>query len=308
MRSQPDDMGMGPTEEHEPVKQVAVKRTAWVSIWTNLSTSVMQIVTGISSGSQGLIADGIHSLSDVVGDGVVLVAAKHSHAGADDQHHYGHHRYETAATLILGAILLAVAAGMVLAGARKLEHPELIPTVHILALWVALGVLVIKEVLFRYMLAIGKKVGSTMLVANAWHARSDAASSLVVAAGIVGNLLGYPLFDPLAAIVVGLIVGKMGWEFFIDAFHDLMDRSAGEEAHDGIGHTIMSVPGVLGFHDLRTRKSGDLILADVHLEVDGKMSVFQAHEIAESVLERVRAKHPVLHLLTHVDPAPPSCQ
>jgi cation diffusion facilitator family transporter len=184
----------------------------------------------------------------------------------------------------------------------KLEQPELIQQVKLIALWVALGALVAKELLFRYMLAVGQQVRSSMLIANAWHARSDAAASLVVSVGIVGNLLGYHMLDPLAALIVGFMVTKMGWGFAWDALHDLMDRAVDEQITQGIRQTLTETPGVLGWHDLKTRKMGDLVLADVHLEIDADMTVEQGHAIALDARRRVMAQHAVLNLMTHVDP------
>ncbi|TLS69065.1 cation transporter [Mariprofundus erugo] len=291
-----------PSEERD----AATRKSTWTSVAVNLCLSITQVITGFFSSSQGLIADGIHSLSDLVADFVVLIAAHHSKKEADENHHYGHQRYENGASLALGAILLAVGIGMAWSAAHKLEAPETIATVHMAALWVALVALVAKELLFRYMLAVAERVRSSMLVANAWHARSDAASSLVVAIGIGGNLLGLPLLDPVAALIVGIMVGKMGWGFFWDALHDLMDRSAAEEQIKAISETISNTPGVLGFHDLKTRKTGDMILADVHLEIDGQLTVEQGHDIALLVTTNVMSNHPVLHLMTHVDPAIPA--
>jgi cation diffusion facilitator family transporter len=171
-------------------------------VGVNLVLSTIQIVVGVLAKSQGLIADGIHSLSDLVADFVVLFANHHSQKDADEGHPYGHHRFETAASLVLGLLLLGVGVGMVWSAVVKLENPEAIAQVHVIALWVAGAALVGKELLFRYMLAVAKRVKSSMLVANAWHARSDAASSLVVGIGIAGNLAGYPILDPIAALIV----------------------------------------------------------------------------------------------------------
>jgi cation diffusion facilitator family transporter len=174
-----------------------------------------------------------------------------------------------------------------------------------MALWVALGALVVKEGLFRYMLAVAERVRSTMLVANAWHARSDAASSLVVALGIGGSLLGFPLLDPVAALIVGIMVAKMGWKFTWEALHDLMDRAVAEAELSGIHDTLLATPGVLGIHDAKSRKMGDLILLDVHLEIDGSKSVREGHDIAVEARRRVMTKFPVLNVMTHVDPKEP---
>ncbi len=299
------DMAELDSEEDTPEREAATKRSTWTSVVVNLCLTISQVIAGLVSGSQGLIADGIHSLSDLVADFVVLLAVHHSKKGPDEEHHYGHHRYENAASLVLGGLLLAVGVGMIWSAVHKLQSPETIPTVHIVALWVALGALVVKEVLFRYMLAVAERVRSTMLVANAWHARSDAASSLVVAVGIGGNLLGFALLDPIAALIVGFMVSKMGWEFSWDALHDLMDRAADEEQIAGIAADILATPGVLGFHELKTRKAGDMILADVHLEINGSLTVAEGHDIARQAKLNVMNNHPVLYLMTHVDPVTP---
>jgi len=264
--------------------------------------STVQIVVGVWAKSQSLIADGIHSLSDLVADFVVLFANHHSQKDADEDHPYGHQRFETAASLVLGLLLLAVGVGMVWSAVVKLENPESVPQVHSVALWVAGGALVGKELLFRYMLAVAKKVKSSMLVANAWHARSDAASSLVVGVGIAGNLAGYPILDPIAALIVGFMVGKMGWEFGWDAMHDLMDRAVDEQEVQAIRQTLLDTPGVAGVHDVRTRKMGDMVVVDAHLEVDAQITVEEGHDIAVEARQRVMQRHRVLNLMTHVDP------
>ncbi|XUW93559.1 cation diffusion facilitator family transporter (plasmid) [Burkholderia sp. M6-3] len=289
--------------EHSPAERSAVAtRSTWVSVGVNLCLTLAQVIAGIFSGSQGLIADGVHSLSDLVADFVVLFASHHSGKGADEKHPYGHQRFETGASLALGALLSAVGIGMLWSAVRKLEDPATVQRVHIAALWVAIGALIAKELLFRYMLAAATRVKSSMLVANAWHARSDAASSLVVGVGIVGNLAGYPILDPIAALIVGLLVVKMGWHFGWDALHDLMDRSADEHEVIAVRQTLLATPGVIGVHDLRTRKMGDMIVVDVHIEVDAAISVEAGHEIAVAARQHVLARHRVLNVMTHVDP------
>jgi len=176
-------------------KQEAGKRSTLVSVVVNIGLTIFQVVAGVISGSQGLIADGIHSLTDLVSDFVVLIANHHSGKDADGDHHYGHQRYETAASLFLGVSLLVVGVGMLWRAGERIIDPVIAGHIQILALYVALGSLLAKEVLFRYMLSVAQRVRSSMLVANAWHARSDAASSLVVSVGIVGALLGYPVLD-----------------------------------------------------------------------------------------------------------------
>lgn len=285
-----------------PERNAAAKRSTLVSVVVNIVLSVLQVVVGIFSASQALIADGIHSLSDLMSDLVVLLANAKSIKAADDDHQYGHLRYENAAAFLLGLLLLAVSVGMLWSAVVKLQEPEHIPEVHVVALWVAVGTLVAKEALFRYMLSVALQIRSGMLIANAWHARSDAASSFVVAVGIIGNLMGYPLLDPIAALIVGLMIGRMGWKFAWEAMGDLMDRAISPEEYDAIHQTIRETPGVLGLHDMRTRRVGDLIIVDVHLELDAKLTVLEGHQIAHEASQRVLHRHPVLNVMTHVDP------
>jgi cation diffusion facilitator family transporter len=289
--------------EHTPQQRAAAaSRSTWVSVAVNVVLTATQIAVGIVSKSQGLVADGIHSLSDLVADFVVLFAGHHARKDADEDHPYGHQRFETAASMVLGVLLLAVGVGMLWSAVGKLEAPETVQQVHVVALYVAGAALVAKELLFRYMLAVAKQVKSSMLVANAWHARSDAASSLVVGLGIIGNLAGYPILDPIAALIVGLMVAKMGWGFAWDAMHDLMDRAVDDQEVDAIRRTLTDTPGVHSVHDVRTRKMGDMIVVDAHIEVDASISVEAGHDIAVQARHRVMQRHRVLNLMTHVDP------
>ncbi len=289
-------------EQARQLRIVAASRSTWVSVVVNVLLTGSQVTVGVLAKSQGLIADGLHSLSDLIADFVVLIANHHSQKDADANHAYGHQRFETAASLALGALLIIVGLGMLWSAVHKLRDPASIATVHIAALWVAAGALIAKELLFRYMLATAKRVKSSMLIANAWHARSDAASSLVVGIGIIGNLAGMPLLDPIAALVVGLMVTRMGWTFAWDALHDLMDRSVDSMEIERICGTLAAVPGLRGFHDLRTRKMGDMIVVDVHLEIDATLSVEASHAIAIEARRRVLDEHRVLSVMTHVDP------
>lgn len=283
-------------------RKLAMRRSTWTSVSVNTLLTVLQIVIGILTGSQALLADGLHSLSDLIADGVVLLAGHHSHRGPDADHHYGHYRYETAASLALGILLILTGLGMGAAALNKLSSAHTLGPVHVIALWVALGALIAKGLLFRYMLGIANRVRSSLLVANAWHAYSDAASSLVVAIGLIGNMYGYYFLDPVAALIVGLMVIQMGWRFGWQALHELMDHATDEDTLKQIRHTLLTTPGVQGLHELRTRKMGDLILVDVHLEIDATLTVAAGHSIAESARDRVMAALPVMNVMTHVDP------
>ncbi len=283
-------------------KRRAAKVSTLVSVAVNIILSILQILVGFLGSSQALIADGIHSLSDLFSDFVVLIANHKGSKVADDDHHYGHQRFENAASLFLGASLALVGIGILWNASRKIMFPAAAQTIQIEALWVALFTLVAKEVLFRYMLVVAKKVKSSMLVANAWHARSDAASSLVVAVSIIGALLGYRILDIVGALIVGLIIVKTGWDFTWEALHDLMDRAVDDEKNQKIIEIVQSTSGVIGCHDLRTRKMGDMIAMDIHIEVKGDITVRESHDIVLDVEARLTSAMPVLDVMIHVDP------
>ena len=293
-----------PTDvQYDPHERALVaSRSTWVSVGVNLCLSSSQIAVGILARSQGLVADGVHSLSDLVADFIVLLACHHGQKDADDNHQYGHQRFETAAKLVLGVLMLLVGAGMLWTAFSKLENPGVVQAIHVSALWVAAGAFLFKELLFRYMLQAARRIKSSILVANAWHARSDAAASLVVGVGIIGNLAGYPMLDPIAALIVGFMVAKMGWTFGWDALNDLMDRAADEQEVDAIRCTLVATPGVIDVHDVRTRKMGDMIIVDAHLGVDAMISVDAGHMISLAARQRVLQRHRVLNLMIHIDP------
>ncbi|SDB87134.1 cation diffusion facilitator family transporter [Paraburkholderia lycopersici] len=283
-------------------KHEVARRTTWVSVAVNSVLVVLQITIGFFAHSQALIADGVHSLADIVSDFVVLLANRHSGAKPDADHNYGHSRYETVASLFLGALLIAVGVGMLARAGTRIANLEDIPPLHMSALFVALVVLVSKEGLFRYMLREAQRVRSAMLIANAWHARSDAASSLVVAIGIVGSLAGVRLLDPIAAAIVGFMVARMGWVFGWEALQDLSDRALDEAAAADLRTLLLETPGVLDVHEMRTRKTGDLALVDAHILVDPLISVSEGHYIAETARSRLLTDSRVLDALIHVDP------
>lgn len=277
-------------------------RSTWISVWVNVFLASAQVAIGIYARSQALIADGLHSLSDLVADGVVLFAARHSHAEADAEHPYGHARFETAASLAIGLILVGTGVGMVWAAGVKLHDGQNLGAVHPLALVTALVTLVAKEGLFRYMRRIGERLKSSMLIANAWHARADAASSLVVALGITANLLGYHSMDAVAAAIVGFMIVKAGWEFSVDAFHGLTDHALDPEEIERIRRTVQAVDGVLDLHNLRTRRMGDWAVIDMHVEVGPHLTVSEGHYIAEQISARVKEAHRVAECTVHIDP------
>jgi cation diffusion facilitator family transporter len=283
-------------------KQRVARKSTFVSIALNTVLMTLQIVIGTIAHSQALVADGVHSLADLISDFVVLIANRHSGAKPDADHNYGHSRYETVASLFLGALLISVGVGMLWRAGTRLADLQNIPAVHMSALAIATLVLVCKELLFRYMLREAKRVRSAMLIANAWHARSDAASSLVVGIGVLGSLAGVRLLDPIAAAIVGFMVARMGWTFGWDALQDLSDRALDETAAADMRALLLATPGVRDVHEMRTRKMGDFALVDAHILVDPMISVSEGHYIAESARLRVLTDKRVLDALIHVDP------
>lgn len=283
-------------------RHVEGRRITWISIAVNLVLTAMQIVIGWIAHSQALIADAMHTLSDIVADAFVLYANRKGAEAADADHPYGHGRYETAASLVLGLLLAATGTGILLAAAERLSDIGSLPPVGVWALWAALATLIAKEGLFRYMLRIAERLRSPMLVANAWHARADALSSLVVAAGIGGALLGFRFADAVAAIVVGAMIVRTGLRFAWEAMQELMDAGLAPQDVAAIRQTIEQTPGVIGLHDLRTRRMAHQVLVDAHVQVDSRISVSEGHRIAEQSRARVLAAHEdVLDVLVHID-------
>ncbi len=289
-------------EPAHPERFAAARKSTWVSIFINLLLTLLQVVAGYFGRSQSLMADGLHSLSDLLADIMVLFANRHGNRIADAEHPYGHARIETAATLILGVALAGLGIALLIAAGMRLQHPEEVQKVHPFTFWIALVALAAKEGMFRYMLAVAMRVRSQMLIANAWHARSDAASSLVVMVGIGGNLLGATFLDLVAAAVVGMIIAHMGGKFALGALAELIDTGLSEAEVAAIRQTLLSTPGVRGLHELRTRKMADSALVDAHIIVDPKISVSEGHYIAEMARQSVLRNHEVLDVMVHIDP------
>ena len=278
------------------------QRITWVSVAVNIVLTAMQLVVGLIAHSQSLIADAMHTLSDIVADAFVLFANRKGAEAADEDHPYGHGRFETAASLVLGLLLAGTGAGILIAAAGRLQDIGSAPPVGVAAMWAALFTLAAKEGLFRYMLAKAERLRSPMLVANAWHARADALSSLVVAAGIAGALLGFNFADAVAAIIVGAMIVHAGFKFAWAAIRELIDTGLSAEEVDAIRHTIASTSGVLSMHELRTRRMAHQVLVDAHVQVNPRISVSEGHRVAESARQRVLENHPeVLDVLVHVD-------
>jgi cation diffusion facilitator family transporter len=292
-----------PTEQVDTERYRAGQRITLVSVAVNIVLTVIQLIVGFVANSMALVADAMHTLSDIVADGFVLWANRKGAEVADDEHPYGHGRYETAASLVLGLLLTITGVGILVSAAGRLQSIGELPPVGVAAMWAAIFTLIGKEGLFRYMLGIAERLRSPMLIANAWHARADALSSLVVAAGVGGALLGFTFADAVAAIVVGGMIIKAGLGFAWEAMRELIDTGLPAEEVAAIRKTLATTPGVVDLHELRTRRMAHRVFVDVHVQVDGDITVRAGHEIGEQARKRVLASHPeVLDVLIHLDP------
>ena len=281
-----------------------VRHVTLVGSVVDLLLGIIKIVGGWFSHSHALIADGVHSFSDLVTDVLVLYAAKHAHAEADEEHPYGHARIETAATVGLGIALILVSLGIVYDAVSSLLNPEalLVPEAWAIAL-AALSV-VSKEVVYHYTMRYSRRLDSEMLRANAWHSRSDAITSVVVIVGVGGALLGLTYLDAVAALVVAAMVGKIGFDVAKSSMSELIDTGLESDHLDDIRDTIQSVDGVESLHLLRTRRMAGRVLADVHLILrDPRVSVSEGHQISETVRAvLMRRFQNIADVTVHIDP------
>ncbi|MDR1462453.1 MAG: cation diffusion facilitator family transporter [Azoarcus sp.] len=280
----------------------AIRRVTLVAIVTNSALTLGQIAVGLFAQAFSLVADAAHTLSDLITDFMVLAAGRHGADPADLDHPYGHGRIETATSLMLGASLAAVGIGFLWTSGIRLQHMDAQTPLHPAALIMALFTLAAKETLSRFTLAAGRRLRAPLLEANAWHARSDAASSLVVAIGIGGSLAGYPFLEPLAAAVVGFLILRMGIRLGWNAVRELIDTGLPPEELARMRQTIAGTPGVAGLHELRTRHMAQRVLCDAHVQVDPRITVSEGHYISDNVALAVRAAHPdVSEVLVHID-------
>ncbi len=275
----------------------------------NLALLAFKFVAGIVGHSAAMVADAIHSLSDFATDIIVLVFVRISAKPQDAGHDYGHGKFETLATLFVALALVAAAIGIIVSGAVKFVHwlqGETLEMPGKLALWAALLSILVKEVLYRYTAAKGKALDSPAVVANAWHHRSDAFSSIGAAIGIGGALLlgeKWAVLDPLASIGVGVMLVKVAWDLLKVSTGELTDSSLPEETEKEIEDIICSFPQVSEPHNLRTRRIGNRIAIEAHVRLDGKMSLTEAHDIVSALEAALRARFGASTLVTiHMEP------
>lgn len=279
------------------------KRVALVGMSTNIVLTIAQIIGGIATHSQALVADAMHTLSDLVGDIVVLFAAHHAGKAADANHPYGHGRIETLATVVLGLLLGGVAVVILMRAWERLAGDAPLMAPDPWAMFFAFLAIVGKEGLYHYTVHVAKRISSPMLKASAWHHRSDAISSVLVLLAIGGAQLGFPWLDAVAAILVAAMIFYMAVQLILESTSELVDTGLEPQEVQDIRAFICAIDGVENVHLLRTRRMGGRVLADVHLQVDGRISVSEGHHIGETVMYRLRRQFPnISDVVVHIDP------
>ncbi len=273
-----------------------IRRVTWVGFYVNAMLMFLKIVVGLYGHSDALVADGVHSMSDFATDLIVLIFVGIAYRGADSEHPYGHGKFETFASMIIGAILIAVGVGIGVSGfktAKRCLEGEIIARPDTLTLVVAMVSIVSKELLYRYTVATARKVDSVALRANAWHHRSDAISSIATLFGVgAAYLLGdkWIILDPIAAILIAVFIVVSAIHICRPAIDELLDKSLSPSQTKSVEEAIISVDGVRKFHRLRTHRNGHIIIIDVHIKVDSNITVEQGHFIATNVENRLKAE------------------
>ncbi|HHF7347841.1 TPA: cation diffusion facilitator family transporter [Legionella feeleii] len=278
------------------------KKVTLIGALTNAVLGVIKLIGGFLYHSHALAADGVHSFADLITDFMVIFASKYGSQDADDSHPYGHQRIETAATLILALLLILAGIGIAWDSLDEIIHGN-----HDKPGWIALPIallsIVANEILFHYTRHVGTSIQSALVLANAWHHRSDAASSIVVALGLIGSLAGFLYLDAIAAIIVGCMIVKMGWSYGWNSVKELVDTAVDPKLLTQIEQTIQSVDGVEKIHQLRSRFMGGDILIDVHILVTPHISVSEGHYIAQHVHRTlIKQFMRVKDVIVHVDP------
>ena len=288
-------------------REKQIYRVTIVGSIANFFLLVFKFVAGILGQSSAMIADAVHSLSDFVTDIIVLVFVKVSAKPKDAGHDYGHGKYETLATAIIGIVLLMVGTGIFWNGLNQIlafYRGEKLGSPDLIALIAALASIVVKEILYRYSVIVGHKVQSQAVVANAWHHRSDAFSSIGTALGIAGAIfLGKDWRDPIAAVIVSIFIVKVSIQLLIPCLNDLLERSLPEETEKEIITIINEDPQIKDPHNLRTRRIGNDFAIEVHIRLRPDMTVQEAHVVATGIENRLRAKYGLrTHVAVHVEP------
>ena len=297
-------MHMQKNENKDIFQATAVKVSA-VSIAVNIFLSLLKLTAGLIAHSGAMISDAVHSASDVFSTFVVIAGVSFAGRKPDKEHPYGHERIECVASVLLAAVLAATGIGIGIKGIRNILHageaPLAVPGIAALA--AAVLSVIIKELMYRYTARAAKRINSSALMADAWHHRSDALSSVGSFAGILGARLGAPVLDPLASVIICLFIEKAALDVFLDAVNKMIDRACPEEISEKMKDVILSTDGVLGIDEFRTRLFGSRIYVEVDIVMDAEKTLIEAHNTAELVHDSIERDFPdVKHCMVHVNP------
>ena len=285
-------------------EQIAMQVSA-NSIAVNLMLSIFKLIAGLMASSGAMISDAIHSASDVFSTIIVIIGVKISGKASDEDHPYGHDRFECVASIILAILLGVTGVGIGLTGVQKLTagHYDTLAVPGVLALAAAVISIVVKEIMYWYTRNAAKKINSGALMADAWHHRSDALSSVGAFIGILGARMGYPILDPIASVVICIFIGKAAYDIFKDAVDKMVDKSCDEKTIQKMREVIASQTGVENIDLLQTRLFGAKIYVDIEIAADKTLSLENAHEIAQRVHDAVEKNFPLVkHCMVHVNP------
>ena len=276
-------------------------KTVYVSAIINILLAISKVIVGTLSHSTSLVADGIHSFGDLITDAAVFVGMTMGGKEADESHPYGHGKFETLVTLSIAIFLLGLALGIIYQAILKIYSPDLnVP--ETIALWVAGISILLKEGLYQYTIRVGRKINCSVMIANAWHHRSDAISSVVALLAIIGAISGYPMLDPLGAVFIAFILGWAGYKIGVEALKELMETAIDEKSTQKIINNIMAINGVNAAHSFKARRLGPDIWVDIHIEVFPFCSVTEGHQIAERVrLKILTEMTSVSEVMVHID-------
>lgn len=287
--------------QRDNAQATAANKVTAIGAAVDAILGLLKIVFGTLSHSAALIADGIHSLSDLFTDLLVIIILKISGKGPDQEHPWGHGHFETVGTAILGSILIAVAGAMVYDSTLNLINNQTLQIPEWPALAVALLSIILKEWIYRYTLKIGQQIGSDLLIANAWHSRTDALSSIVVFIGVAGAMSGISWLDSAAAIAVAIMVAKIGWDLSWNSFQELVGTALPEDKLQLYKAQIMAVDGVISVHSFKSRAMGNKSLLEMHIQVAPYISASEGHLIGDTACAKLYASDDVGHIIYHID-------
>ncbi len=291
------------SDDEVAARNKVVARLSIVGVGGNVLLAVFKFIAGILGNSMALVSDAVHSASDVLATAVAYVGDRIARREADEQHPYGHERFEQLAAAILSLILASVGIGIGYAGVQSLFAGGAQEAPSILALVAAAVSIVVKEGMFWYTRHGAKQIGSDVFMADAWHHRTDALSSVAALIGVGATMLGFPLGDSIASLIICLFILKVAWEVGREAVGKLVDESGGKELNEAIAHCAMQSPAVDHIDSVVTRRFGSLYYADLEVAMDGTMTLQEAHDYAEEIHERVERECPqVKHVTVHVNP------